>query len=230
VGSPAARRPLIALQADQVRAIAEEDELGTAAALDSTLSVGERGAVVDRLRAGDVAFLFLAPEQLARAESVDLLAAVGIRLFVVDEAHCVSDWGHDFRPDHLRLGAAIDELGHPTVLALTATAAPPVREEIIARLGLRDPAVVVRGFDRRNIHLAVRHTADEDAHRTAVVEEVVTSAHPGILYVATRREAERYATELRVAGLGRSTTTAAWTAPSGPPATTRSRATSSTSW
>src|SRR5437870_5196461 len=77
------------------------------------------------------------------------------KLFVVDEAHCVSEWGHDFRPDYLRLGGVIEELGHPTTLALTATAAPPVRDEIVERLGMRDPAIVVRGFDRPNIHLAV---------------------------------------------------------------------------
>jgi ATP-dependent DNA helicase RecQ len=193
--------PLIALQADQVRAIDAEDDLGHAAALNSTLTADERRTVVERLRSGDLEFLFLAPEQLARSETVELLREVDVRLFVVDEAHCVSDWGHDFRPDYLRLGAAIEALGHPTVLALTATAAPPVREEIVQRLGLDDPTVVVRGFDRPNIHLTVRHTADEDAHRAAVVEEVVGSEPPGILYVATRREAERYATDLRVAGL-----------------------------
>ncbi|MBW3621409.1 MAG: ATP-dependent DNA helicase [Actinobacteria bacterium] len=193
--------PLIALQADQVRSIEERAGLGKAAALNSTLTAGERGDVLERFHAGDLEFLFLAPEQLANERTLAELRDGSPSLVVVDEAHCVSDWGHDFRPDYLRLGAAVEALGHPPVLALTATAAPPVRSEIVERLGLRDPNVVVRGFDRANIHLAVRRLHDEDAHRAAVVAAVEACDPPGIVYVATRREAERYATDLRVVGL-----------------------------
>ncbi|MTV25949.1 ATP-dependent DNA helicase RecQ [Nitriliruptoraceae bacterium ZYF776] len=195
--------PLIALQADQLRAIAEHDELSAAAALNSTLRAAERRAVEDQLADGSLEYLLLAPEQLTRSDTIEQLRDAGVSLFVVDEAHCVSDWGHDFRPDYLRLAAAIEAVGRPTVLALTATAAPPVRTEIVERLGLRDPALVVHGFDRPNIHLAVRHVEDEDRHREAVVAACVRDAAtgPGILYVATRRQAETFASELRIQGL-----------------------------
>ncbi|GGI08532.1 RecQ family ATP-dependent DNA helicase [Egicoccus halophilus] len=193
--------PLIALQADQVRSIAGHERLGEAVALNSTLRAAERRELFERLRRGELEFVFLAPEQLANPDTLDELRDAGVRLFVVDEAHCVSEWGHDFRPDYLRLGSAIEALGHPTVLALTATAAPPVRQEIVERLSLRDPNLVIRGFDRPNIFLEVRRTHDEDVHRRAVIDEVAGGELPGIVYVATRREAERYAADLRVAGL-----------------------------
>src|SRR3712207_8952637 len=108
-------------------------------------------------------FLFLAPEQLTKPDVVDALAEAKPALFVVDEEHCVSAWGHDFRPDYLRLGGVIEQLGHPTALALTATAAPPVRAEIVERLEMRDPKVVVAGFDRPEIRLEVDHHADARA-------------------------------------------------------------------
>ena len=101
------------------------------------------------------------PPSSSRSRTLlDELAIAGPSLMVVDEAHCISEWGHDFRPDYLRLGAVVEALGRPTVLALTATAAPPVRDEIVARLGLRDALVLTRGFDRPEIRLCVeRHQA-----------------------------------------------------------------------
>jgi ATP-dependent DNA helicase RecQ len=120
---------------------------------------------------------------------------------VVDEAHCISEWGHDFRPDYLRLGALVEELGHPVVLGLTATASPPVREEIVERLHMREPALVVRGFDRPNIHLSVEHHRTERDKRTALVERVMASEKPGIVYAATRRLAAELAGELSERGL-----------------------------
>src|ERR687890_2349986 len=123
--------PLIALQRDQVDALRER-ALG-AAQLNSSVPEGEREEALAELAEDALEFLFLAPEQLANAEVLDELAAARPTLVVVDEAHCISEWGHDFRPDYLRLGAAIETLGHPPVLALTATAAPPVQAEIAER-------------------------------------------------------------------------------------------------
>src|ERR687889_1012427 len=143
--------PLIALQRDQVDALRER-ALG-AAQLNSSLPEGEREEALAELEEDALEFLFLAPEQLSNAEVLDELATAEPSLVVVDEAHAISEWGHDFRPDYLRLGAAAEALGRPTILALTATAAPPVRDEIAERLGLRAPVVIVRGFDRPNIRL-----------------------------------------------------------------------------
>jgi ATP-dependent DNA helicase RecQ len=139
--------PLIALQHDQAAAL-NESKAGAARVLNSTLSPEEREQVLALATAGEVEFLFLAPEQLENADVLARIAKLKPSLFVVDEAHCVTSWGHDFRPAYLHLGAVIEKLGHPTVLALTATAAPPVRREIIERLRMRDPQVLVRGFDR----------------------------------------------------------------------------------
>ena len=121
-------------------------------------------------------------------------------LFVVDEAHCVSAWGHDFRPAYLRLGAMAESIGRPPILGLTATAAPPVPDEIVELLGMREPAVVVRGFDRPNIHLAVELFADELHKRRAALAALSGWDGPGIVYVASRRAAEDLASA--VAGPG----------------------------
>ena len=186
--------PLIALQQDQMEAVE-----GEAAVLNSTLSEREREEVLDDAAGDALQFILLAPEQLASDDVLDELREAGVSLFVVDEAHCVSQWGHDFRPDYLRLPAAIEALGRPPILALTATAAPPVRDEIVAMLGMRDPEVVVRGFDRPNIRLeVVRHDDAGRKHRALIdrVVEVAGPDRPGIVYCATKREAERTAAEL----------------------------------
>ncbi|WP_082522998.1 ATP-dependent DNA helicase RecQ [Geodermatophilus sp. Leaf369] len=178
--------PLIALQRDQVQRL---QALGlTAALLNSAESAADQQAALDGLRDGTVRFLFLAPEQLSRAQVVAALAATAPALLVVDEAHCVSAWGHDFRPDYLRVGAVVEQLGSPTVLALTATASPPVRSEIVERLRMSDPAVVVAGFDRPEIAIEVEHHADADRKTAALLDRAVVEAGRGvgIVYSATR--------------------------------------------
>src|SRR4051812_34302526 len=190
--------PLIALQRDQVEGL-NDVSAGGAAQLNSSLSRSVREEALHELHEGALEFLFLAPEQLARADVLDELAVADVSLFVVDEAHCVSEWGHDFRPEYLRLGAAIQTLGRPPVLALTATAAPPVRDEIVTRLGLRAPVVLIRGFDRPNLRFSVERFHGEqgaERKRRALVERISSSGGPGIVYVSTRREAEELASEL----------------------------------
>src|SRR3954468_5980024 len=177
--------PLIALQRDQVSDLAER-AAGGAAHLNSHISASERERALAELAENALEFLLLAPEQLANPDVLGELAAARPSLFVVDEAHSISEWGHDFRPDYLRLGAAAEALGRPTILALTATAAPPVRAEIVERLGMRDPAVVIRGFDRPNIRLSVERfhgAGSEERKLRAIAQRIEEVDPPGIVYV-----------------------------------------------
>jgi ATP-dependent DNA helicase RecQ len=185
--------PLISLQHDQVASIVDEGT-GGAVVANSTVSRSVRREALDAVGAGHVEFLFVAPEQFANADTMDALAACPPSLFVVDEAHCVSVWGHDFRPAYLHLDAVLGSFPErPRTLALTATAAPPVRQEIVERLGLRDPLVIVTGFDRPNIHLAVDHHHDARLRDDALVAAVAEAEPPGIVYTATRARAEALA-------------------------------------
>ncbi len=187
--------PLIALQRDQVESI-EESDVGNAALINSTMRESKREEVLQNLEQGRLNYLLLAPEQFSNKEVLQQIKAAHPALFVVDEAHCISEWGHDFRPEYLRLGAVIEALGHPPILALTATAAPTVREEILARLGMREPHVIVQGFDRPNIWLGVETFREEHDKKKALIERVVATEKPGIVYAATRKHAEEIAEAL----------------------------------
>jgi ATP-dependent DNA helicase RecQ len=181
--------PLIALQKDQVDSINTSNG-DDAVVLNSTQRVSEARESMEKIEEGSGKYIFLAPEQLRKQETMEALENAGIELFVIDEAHCISEWGHDFRPDYLQLGSVIERLGHPTVLAMTATASPQVREEIVDRLGMPRPRIFVRDFDRPNIYLRVDRFQKEEEKLQALVHRVHWAEKPGIVYVATRKKAE----------------------------------------
>jgi ATP-dependent DNA helicase RecQ len=195
--------PLIALMADQYRRLL----LGghPAAMIASGM---EEEAVRDALRAvrgGTTRVVFCSPERFASSSFLSALSERRVDLFAVDEAHCVSEWGHDFRPDYLRLRGVIDRLGSPTVMALTATATEQVAEEISGRLGLRDPFVVRSGFDRPNLSFDVvpLEGAGSKARKFMVLAAALADEanRPSIVYCGTRRDVEEVTERLRAEGL-----------------------------
>jgi ATP-dependent DNA helicase RecQ len=187
--------PTIALQHDQAQSIGAQS-LPDAAVLNSRIGRTRERDARGRLRSGALEYLLLAPEQFRRPEILADVRRAQPSLFVVDEAHCISEWGHDFRPDYLSLGSVVAELGHPVVLALTATASPSVRDEIVERLGMRHAVVIVNGFDRPNLHLVVRPFGSETEKKDALFEAVAAAPKPGLVYVATQKRAESLAAEL----------------------------------
>ncbi len=192
--------PLISLMKDQVDSLIQSS-VATAATLHSGLSPEERWEVERRVGTGDIRMLYVAPERLRSLEFVLSLRQAGVGLFVVDEAHCISEWGHDFRPDYLFLPRVVRDLGSPPILALTATATPRVREDIVRSLKMRSPEVVVTSFNRPNLTYRVL-SAKEKKHKLPLILDVIRRAPPpGIVYATTRRECEELAAELRRAGV-----------------------------
>ena len=199
-GSTIVVSPLIALQKDQADAI-EASRLDETAIINSTLSSSDMRQALERIQAGKVEYIFLAPEQLSKPETMERLQSANVSLIAIDEAHCISQWGHDFRPDYLGLAHVIEALNHPPTLAMTATASNEVRQEIIARLGLRNPRVLVHGFDRPNISLRVDRFSTKGEKHEAVLRRVEFADKPGIVYVATHKNAEEIAGDLQQCGV-----------------------------
>jgi ATP-dependent DNA helicase RecQ len=197
--------PLVALMEDQVRGLRERGIRATW--LSSTLSDEERRARNRGIREGRYQLVYLAPERLALDGTVATLARLHPPLVAIDEAHCIAQWGHDFRPDYLNLRRVLEALQPPRVLACTATATPAVRQEILEQLGLDGAAVILRGFARPNLGLAARDVPGAGARRTVALASIRRAlGDPGqsrgaaIVYAGTRREAEQSA-EI-VAGCG----------------------------
>lgn len=194
--------PTLSLQHDHVGSLRD---IGLRArALNSDVGVRARRDALAAAARGDLDVLLLAPEQLVRPEVIEPLADADVGLVVVDEAHCVSEWGHDFRPDYLHLPAALRRMGRegavPRVLAMTATASTSVRADIVERLDLQQPAVVVHDVDRPNIHLAGRAAASDADRDAALVETAVSLDGAGIVYAPTRARTHELAALLGGAG------------------------------
>ncbi|MEE2828693.1 MAG: ATP-dependent DNA helicase RecQ [Myxococcota bacterium] len=181
--------PLIALMKDQVDSL---QTLGIAATfINSSISIEEREARLEASIRGENRILYVAPERFRNSSFTQRLAEAEIALFVIDEAHCLSQWGHDFRPDYLRLGTVRNRLGRPTTLAATATATDRVRDDIIQTLELDDPAVFVTGFDRSNLQLEVQHPRSRASKDALLQQELAAMGRPALVYCATRRSVER---------------------------------------
>src|SRR5664279_4685386 len=196
--------PLIALMRDQwtrLRAAGQPVEM-----ISSGMDEGEAWAALEAVRNGEARIVYCAPERFASNVFLEALSRRKIDLLAVDEAHCVSEWGHDFRPDYLRLPQIAERLGRPTVMACTATATEAVAAEIVSRFGLRDPLRIRSGFDRPNLSFDVvpLEGKGSKARRLALLEAGLSDPanRPAIVYCGTRKDTDEVAATLREAGIG----------------------------
>jgi len=191
--------PLISLMQDQVEKLRARGVRVTM--LNSTLKERQQREALERIGAGRQQLAYVTPERLGDPAFRKVLARAKPQLFVVDEAHCISQWGHDFRPAYLGLAAAVEELGRPPVLALTATATDKVIGDIVRQLGMRDPQVLLAGFDRKNLFFEVVQTTTEAGRRKRLLEYVKRSRGSGIVYCATIQQVEEVAQLLEETGV-----------------------------
>ena len=181
--------PLISLMKDQVDALTARGL--PAAYINSTLSASQVSDRLSRAQRGELKMLYVAPERFDQGSAAERLRRMGVSLLAIDEAHCISEWGHDFRPSYLRIRAVREALGNPPVVALTATATPEVREDIAYQLELRNPETVITGFDRQNLHYHVMPTKNEAEKDLALVQTLCDIDGLAVVYASTRRAVER---------------------------------------
>lgn len=195
--------PLIALMKDQVDGLTAKGIAATV--INSSLTDAEINERIARMARGEFRLVYIAPERFKSVRFVETLAPLSIALFAVDEAHCISQWGHDFRPDYLKLKHALKELGRPPVMALTATATPEVRADIVAQLdlgqnGRRPPKVFVTGFARHNLAFAVSRVQNKSDKLDCILN-AIRALRTGIVYCATRKNVDLRARDLRATGV-----------------------------
>jgi ATP-dependent DNA helicase RecQ len=181
--------PLIALMKDQKDKLTAQGV--DAVAMHSHLSTGETREAHRQISEGEGELLYLTPERFKDRDFFERLLTRKVSLFVIDEAHCVSQWGHDFRPDYLSLGSIAKRLGRPPILALTATATQEVQDDIVRQLGMQKPHVTITGFARPNLRFEVRRTVNDNLKDTILEQILSESEGSGVIYVATVKESER---------------------------------------
>ncbi len=191
--------PLLALMEDQ-RSKAEEAKIAVEK-IDSTLTAGEQEEAAEAVEEGQARLVYVTPERLEKPEFLETLRESGVSLLAVDEAHCISQWGHDFRPAYMALGYARQQLGNPPVVALTATATETVVEEIVKQLGMRNPVMVNTGTERANLVFQVTHTVNAEAKRRRIGELLAEETGSGIVYTASVKSATELYEWLKDAGV-----------------------------
>lgn len=183
--------PLIALMKDQVDGL---NEIGIPSVfINSSITIEEMRSCIEKVKNGHCKILYIAPERFYSQEFLNELLNIKISLFAIDEAHCISQWGHDFRPSYTKLKQAIKYVGDPVVIALTATATPQVRSDIIKQLGLKDFEIIITGFGRPNLEFGVIQTSDSE--KLKIIVNIISNANKGlgIIYTGTRAKANEVA-------------------------------------